>query len=47
LILGKTDDDQWIHVVMSEEGSSTRIITAYYPDNDKWSEDYKTRKGDK
>jgi hypothetical protein len=47
LLLGKTEDDQWIHVVMSEEGSSTRIITAYYPDSDKWSEDYRTRKGDK
>lgn len=44
LILGKTLDNRWIHVVMSDEGSSSRIITAYYPDKDKWSLDYRTRK---
>jgi len=44
LILGKSIDGKWIHVVMSDEGSMSRIITAYYPDPDKWSEDFKTRK---
>ena len=29
---------------MSDEGTTSRIITAYYPDKDKWEEDYKTRK---
>lgn len=44
LILGKSADDKWIHVVMSDEGSMSRIITAYYPDPDKWSEDFRKRK---
>lgn len=44
LILGKTTDNRWIHVVMSDEGSSSRIITAYFPDIEKWSEDLKTGK---
>lgn len=29
---------------MSDEGSMSRIITAYYPDKDKWSVDFKVRK---
>lgn len=44
LIIGKSVDGKWIHVVMSDEGSMSRIITAYYPDPDKWSEDFRTRK---
>ncbi len=44
LIIGKSGDGKWIHVVMSNEGSMSRIITAYYPDPDKWSEDLITRK---
>lgn len=44
LILGKTTNQQWLHVVMSDEGSSSRIITAYYPDKNKWSTDFKCRK---
>ena len=31
---------------MSDEGSASRIITAYFPDLAKWSNDYKTRKED-
>jgi hypothetical protein len=44
LILGKTSDNQYIHIVMSDEGSMSRIITAYYPDKNKWNADFKTRK---
>jgi hypothetical protein len=44
LILGKDSNGQCIHVVMSDEGTSTRIITAYYPDKSKWSEDFRARK---
>lgn len=44
LILGKTTDEQFIHIVMSDEGSMSRIITAYYPDKCKWSADFKERK---
>lgn len=47
LILGVTKDNRYIiHVVMSDEGSASRIITAYFPDPAKWSNDYKTRKED-
>ena len=45
LILGQSLDGRCIHVVMSDEGTSSRIITAYVPDVDKWSEDFKTRRG--
>lgn len=44
LILGKSTDDKWVHVVMSDEGSMSRVITAYFPDPDKWSDDFRTRK---
>lgn len=44
LILGKTADNRWMHVVMSDEGSYSRIITAYFPDKNKWSADFKARK---
>jgi hypothetical protein len=47
LILGKTSDDKYIHVVMSDEGSAGRIITAYYPDIYRWSSDFKLRKDGK
>ena len=44
LISGMTNDDRHIHIVMSDEGSSSRIITAYIPAIDKWESDFKTRK---
>lgn len=44
LIHGKDASDKVIHVCMSDEEMSSRIITAYYPDPSKWSEDFKTRK---
>lgn len=44
LILGKTTKDQPIHIVISDEGSMSRIITAYYPNVNKWSSDFKIRK---
>lgn len=44
LILGYNDDNKPIHIVMSDEGSSSNIITAYVPDNENWEVDYKTRK---
>lgn len=33
-----------IHVVLSDEGTASRIITAYFPDVDKWSEDFRVRR---
>ena len=44
LILGNDRHDNSIHVCMSDEGTSSRIITAYYPDLNKWNDDLKTRK---
>ena len=44
LILGKTSDGRYIHVVMSDEGNISRIITAYNPDYEKWEEQLKVRK---
>ncbi len=44
LILGKDLAGNSIHVCMSEEGTASRIITAYRPDQEKWSDDFRTRK---
>lgn len=44
LILGQDMDGRYIHVVMSDEGNASRVITAYVPDADKWSEDFKMRR---
>ena len=44
LILGNALNGKVLHVVMSNEGSMGRIITAYYPDPEKWSEDFSVRK---
>lgn len=44
LICGKNDAGTVVHVCMSDEGSSSRIITAYLPDADKWTDDFKARK---
>ena len=37
--------DKPLHVVFAknEEKDQIIVITAYYPDKDKWSDDYKTR----
>lgn len=44
LILGKAINGKYVHIVMSDEGSMSRIITAYYPDENRWNVDFKTRK---
>lgn len=44
LIFGYTVDHRIIHVVISDEGESGRIITAYIPDTIKFENDLKTRK---
>lgn len=44
LILGKNLRGEDIHAVLSDEGTSSRIITAYFPDVDKWSEDFRVRR---
>ena len=44
LIYGYTEDNKILHVVMSDEGTRSRIITAYFPDKEKWTANFKTRK---
>lgn len=44
LILGRDENGRAIHVCMSDENTSSRIITAYIPDLDKWEGDLRTRK---
>lgn len=44
LILGLSSAQEKIHVVMSDEGTSSRIITAYFPDKEKWRDDLRTRR---
>ena len=44
LIYGKDYANNVIHVCMSDEGTASRIITAYYPNTDKWDDALKVRK---
>ena len=46
LILGEDESGKKIHVCMSDEGTSSRIITAYYPDPERWNESMTERKDD-
>lgn len=36
LILGYTIAGKPLHIVMSDEGTASNIITAYIPDSEKW-----------
>ena len=44
LILGDDRQGRKIHACLSDEGTSSRVITAYYPDPVQWSENLKYRK---
>lgn len=44
LILGKTTDNNYIHIVLSKDEDFIYLITAYYPDPTQWEPDLKTRK---
>ena len=44
LILGLSLKDEYLHVVVGSDFETLWIITAYYPDVDKWESDFKTRK---
>lgn len=44
LILGRAQDGRYLHAVMSDEGTASRIITAYFPDDEVWETDLKTRR---
>lgn len=45
LILGKTINNKYMHIVLSRSEDYIYLITAYYPDSTQWNEDLKTRKG--
>jgi hypothetical protein len=44
LILGVTVDNQYLHVVCGVSQTELYLITAYYPNPDEWSENFKVRK---
>ena len=44
LIFGQSVNGKIMHVVASDEGTGSRIITAYFPDNKKFEDDLKTRR---
>ncbi len=46
LIYGITIKEKILHVVASDEGNMSRIITAYFPDTEKFQADLKSRRRD-
>ena len=44
LIYGIGTDERVMHVVASDEGTASRIITAYFPNLEKFESDLKTRR---
>lgn len=44
LILGMSVAGQYLHVVVGSNMETIWIITAYYPNPQKWENDYQTRK---
>lgn len=47
LIFGYTVNNKILHVVASDEGTLSRIITAYFPNTEKFDNNFKTRKDGK
>lgn len=45
LILGSSVKNMYIHIVVSHDDEYIYLITAYFPDSEKWENDFKTRKG--
>ncbi len=44
LILGYNVDNKILHIVCGINEDMVHMITAYYPDNEKWEDDMKTRR---
>lgn len=44
LVFGKSINQKALHIVCGTDGQYLWIITAYYPDIDKWENDLKTRR---
>ena len=45
LLLGVTENNEYIHVVASANSGFLYVITAYKPSEEEWGNDLKTRKG--
>jgi hypothetical protein len=44
LLLGKGEGGRWLHVVCSPKDDYLAIITAYVPDPEQWSADFRRRR---
>ena len=44
LILGYTSNNRVLHIVCGVNDNIVHMITAYYPDTNKWEKDMKTRR---
>ncbi|MCQ2465391.1 MAG: DUF4258 domain-containing protein [Oscillospiraceae bacterium] len=44
LVLGLSIENKYLHVVVSHDDEFIYLITAYYPNLNKWNPDYKTRR---
>ena len=44
LVLGISVNNKYLHVVVSHDEEFIYLITAYYPDPEKWSKNFKTRR---
>ena len=44
LILGMAIKGKYIHIVVSHDDEFIYLITAYYPDEQQWSNNFKTRR---
>ena len=47
LMLGCTNGNKPLHVVLGTDGTYLWLITTYYPTLDKWNNDFKTRREEK
>lgn len=45
LVLGVSNNQKSLHVVVGSDMKTLWIVTAYFPDSQKWENDLKTRKG--
>lgn len=44
LVLGLEVHDRFMHIVVSHDDEFIYLITAYYPDEQQWSNDFRTRR---
>jgi len=44
LVLGLSINEKYLHVVCGDSGTELWLITAYFPDAEEWTADFKERK---